>query len=170
MITTGADAWQGENSHGWWAALTLNPGRLIYTDRNVRYPRLKKRDNSIQHKLECHTWALVESLRTVQKMSSDNFAAVAPSTTKERNKDLRLFDYCSDKKWATIRDVYASSLPSYYCSEIPYSFRTSLMIRSVITSPFSSHSFRLLIAYWRYSSLDTPNTPQSFNFFAKGMM
>lgn len=47
---------------------------------------------------------------------------------------------------------------------------TSAIKRSTITSPFSSHSSRLLMAYWRYSSLETPKTPHSFNFFASGMM
>ena len=42
-------------------------------------------------------------------------------------------------------------------------------ISSTILSPLACHSLRLSIAYVRNSSLDGPNTPQSFSFFAKGL-
>ena len=47
---------------------------------------------------------------------------------------------------------------------------TDAMSFSTTDRPFRSHSSRLLMAYCKYSSLDTPKTPQSLSFFANGIM
>ena len=41
---------------------------------------------------------------------------------------------------------------------------------STIKRPLRSHSFLLFCAYLRYSSLETPNTPQFLSFLARGIM
>lgn len=50
-----------------------------------------------------------------------------------------------------------------------YSALTSFTIAATTSSPRASHSFLLAWAYERYSSEETPKTPHSLSFFAKGM-
>jgi hypothetical protein len=47
---------------------------------------------------------------------------------------------------------------------------TFCIISLTISFPRASHSLRFFIAYVKYSSLDTPNTPHSFSLRARGMM